>query len=238
MKRLIVFILVFGALLSVRAYGQCDFAFDKACSLFKSGRYKESKMQFEWCKVHCKDHSEATYQGWIDKCDAAQKEQTSAYQKHRKAVNEAVAQQKKEALDRKERVEHNKYIYLSVSNAVEGHFKNIEYELEDNLYDIDTSLKFTRDSTEAYWFVRIVVNIYGDPSNSGDKHFYYVDASMEVENALTAQVRRGRVISEKDGAMTIPEERAPEWVANKIYTNQRESFYNKILDTLKKHISR
>jgi hypothetical protein len=236
MKRVVTILFFVGAFFCAKGQSICDRGFDKAVSLYNSGKYKDAKMQFTWCQSHCKDRASSNYQSWIDKCDKGSKTQAAAYQKRRQAETEAIEQQKREAKERKERVERNKYIYLSVSNAVEGHFSNIEYELEDNLYDIDTSLKFTRDSSEAYWFVRIVVNIYGDQSNSGDKHFYYVESTMEVENALTAQVRRGRVISEKDGTMTIPEERAPEWVANKIYSNQRETFYNRILETIKKYL--
>lgn len=246
---LTVFLIIVGALLGMPAYGQCDFAFDKAYNLFKSGRYKEAKMQFEWCSTHCKDRSESTYKGWIDKCDSKIKGQEQAAARRRKAEAEAIAKKeveareeaermKKESQERKERVERNRHIYISVSNAVEGNFNKIEYELEDDLYNIDTSLTFTRDSLEAYWFVRVGVNIYGDMSNSRDAHFYYVEACIEVEDATTSKVRRSRVLSEKDGTFTIPEEKAPQWVANKVYNTQRDSFYKKILDAIKKHIQR
>ena len=238
MKRILAVLILFAETLTgTHAYGQCDRYFDKAVDLFKGGRYKEARMQFSFCRSHCKDHSYAIYQGWLDKCEAKIKERDMVAARLRKAEVEAIERQEREAIERKERVERNRYIYLSVSTAVEGNFANIEYELEDDLYNIDTSLKFTSDSLEAYWFVRIVVNIYGDESNSEEKHFYYIEANIEVEDAATSQVRLGRVLAEKDGTYTISEDRAAEWVANKIYTNQRESFYNKILNLIKKYIS-
>ena len=213
MKRILIFLLVVGAL---SAYGQCDHAFDKACNLYKNGKYKDAKMQFEWCCTHCKNHSESTYRGWIDKCDAAQKKQAVAYQKRRKAETEAVAQQQKEALERKERVEHNRFIYLSVSSAVQGKFSNLEYELEDSLYTRNPTFKFTRDSLEAYWFVRVAVNTYGHPSGN---RCYYVDATVEVENAATQQENRSRAVDKGCCPVaSFAEEQAMESVANEIYS--------------------
>ena len=219
MKRLIVLIHVFGALLSVRAYGQCDFAFDKACNMFKSGRYKESKMQFEWCKAHCKDHSETTYQGWLDKCNSKIKEQDLAAARRRKAEAEAIAKQEAEAKALAERREKNRYVYLSSSSAVKGRFSNLEYELEDKIREINPEIKFTRDSAEAYWFARVVVNIRSDQSNNEDEHFYYVEATVEFENAISGEVFRS-LITEKNGTYTIPAEKAEEWTANKVYDSE------------------
>ena len=238
MKRIIVFSLFMFPLLGIWAQGTCDRAFDKAVSLYNNGKYKDARMQCSWCQTHCKDRSSTIYQGWLDKCEKKTKEQDKVAARRRKAEAEAIEQRKRETIERKERVERNRYIYLSVSSAVEGSFANIEYELEENLFDIDTSLKFTRDSLEAYWFVRVILNIYGDESNGEDRHFYYVEANIEVEDAVTSQVRRSRVLAEKDGTYTIPEERAPQWVANKIYNKQRDSFYKKILDAITKYLHR
>lgn len=243
MKRLIVLILFSGALLGVKSYGQCDFAFDKACSLFQSGRYKEARMQFEWCKGHCKDRSESTYTGWINKCDEQIQKQDAIYQQKRRAAAEAIKKKEKEATERKMRVERNRYIFLSVNCVVKGNLSNIEYELEGDLGDRDSSLHFTSDSLEAYWFVRVLVNGYGDKSNddeqAGDHGVlaYFVEADIVVENAATTPKKPAHVVV-REGVSSIPEDRALEFVGNKIYNRpeKKKNFYDKIVNEIVKKV--
>lgn len=241
MKYLLSVLLFFFTALGTRAQESCEpciKALEKAISLCDKAP-KVAMMQFVSIETNCLHcFSDTLLDGWIDKCNKSIIAQDAAFQKKRQAEKAAIEQKEREALERKERLERDRPVFLIVSCAVPGVFERIEYDLEDGLSNQNPDFFFTRDSLEAYWFVRVVVNMFGDQANSEDKHFYYIEADIEVEDATTARVNHNRVLSDKDGTFTIPEERAAEWVANKIYYNQGETFYNKIISAITKHLSR
>lgn len=233
MKRIIILVFLCAPYFSAWGQNSCDKAMDTAISLYKAGKYREAKMQFEWCRSRCNDRSDTTYKSWLDSCEVAIKKQVEAHQRSIHLEQEAIKRREAEAIAKAERREKNRYIFLSSFSTVPGKFTNIEYEIEDKLRNLNSDFRFTRDTTEAYWFVHIAVNIRDDMSNSGDAHFYYVDATVEVENAAMEQIGRSYV-DEKDGSFTIPIDRAEEWTANKIYANG--TLLNKIVESITKYI--
>lgn len=233
MRRIIIFVFLCTPYFYAWGQNSCDRAMDTAISLYNAGKYPEAKMQFEWCRSWCKNRSETIYKSWIDSCEAGNNKKVEARRRSIQIEQESIARVEADAIAKAERREKNRYIFLSSFSTVPGKFTNIEYEIEDKLSNLNSDLRFTKDSTEAYWFVHIAVNIRDDMSNSGDAHFYYVDATVEVENVAMEQIGRSYVY-EKDGSFTIPIDRAEEWTANKIYANG--TLLNKIVESITKYI--
>lgn len=185
MKRLLTIMILLFACCSVYAGNECDNAFNHAVNLFKSGRFKEAKMQFEWCSVYCRDRSASTYQGWIGKCDVEIDRQQQTILRQRKAQEEARKRQEAAAIERAKRIERNRFVYLSSSSAVPGKFSNIERDLEGRIMASNPNIHFTSDSTEAYWFVRVLVNVSEDEFDNKELSCYRFDAMVDVENATS-----------------------------------------------------
>lgn len=185
MKRLVAIMILLFAFCYVYADNGCDEAFDHAVNLFNSRRFKEAKMQFEWCSVYCRDRSTSTYQGWIGKCDVEIDKQQQAILRQRKAQEEARKRQEAAAIERAKRIERNRFVYLSSSSAVPGKFSNIERDLEGRIKASNPNIRFTSDSTEAYWFVRVLVNVSEDESDNKELSCYRFDAMVDVENATS-----------------------------------------------------
>lgn len=240
MKRILAIILIVLAAGMMQCQGQqCADLFNKGRSYFQKKDYRSAKKCFEQCKIGCP----GSYQGWIDSCESEIRKQNALYQKKRMEAVEAERRKEKEAIERKTRIERNRYIYLSVNCAIKGDLANIEYELKGDLCDLDKSLHFTTDSMEAYWFVRVFVIGYGDQSNedeqAGDYGVlgYYVEADIDVENVATMEETSARVLV-REGVSSIPEDRALELVGNKIYHKpaKKKNFYDKIVNEIIKKI--
>ncbi len=243
MKRILAIMLIVLAAGVMQCQGQqCADMFNKGRSYFQKKDYRSAKRCFEQCKKGCP----GSYQGWIDSCDAEIRKQEASFQKKRREAVEAERRKEKAAIERKARVERNRYIFLSVNCAMKGALANIEYELKGDLGDRDSALHFTADSMEAYWFVRVFVSGYGDRSNddvqAGDNGAlaYYVEADIEVENAATSEEKQkppARVLV-REGVSSIPEDRALEFVGNKIYhmPAKKKDFYDKIVNEIIKKI--
>ncbi len=240
MKRILTIMLIVFAAGVMQCQGQqCADMFNRARSYLQKKDYRSAKRCFEQCKKGCP----GSYQGWIDSCDAEIRKQEASFQKKRREAKEAERQKEKEAIERKARIERNRYIFLSVNCAMKGDLANIEYELRGDIGDRDTSLHFTTDSMEAYWFVRVFVSGYGDQSNedeqAGDHGVlaYYVEADIDVENAATSEEESARVLV-REGVSSIPEDRALEFVGNKIYHKpaKKKNFYDKIVNEIIKKI--
>lgn len=234
MKRLL-FLTVF-VFASWCVYGQgqemCNRAFNHAVNLYNTGRYKEAKMQFEWCGDHCG----SSYTGWLEKCNLAIDQQEQAARRRRQAEIEAIRRKEAEAIARAQRIKDNQFIFLSSSSPVLGNFSHIESEIQGKIRQVNPSLRFINDSSEAYYAARIVVNIDQRPGAQGDIRNYDVCAAVEIEDLTTGEFLGRFLIKEGDGCSTnIPEESAEVFVANKIYS--RKDFFNCIAEGISNVIS-
>lgn len=170
MKRLIT--LLFFCLpfcLPMLAGEPCDILIKEAIVLFKKGLYSSAKDKFNKIKNECK-YYDRTCDSFIERCEDSigakiqyQKMLEARYRKERG---------EKEFKERVERRNRNRLVYLSVNNDVPGSFSGIENDLRN-------SLEWTKDSLDAFWFVRLVTSI-----NENELGCYRVEAYVEVENAI------------------------------------------------------
>lgn len=211
MKRLLFIVVFLFAACCTYADGICDSAFDKAMELYYSGKYKEAKMQFEWCRDYCSNQSSDTYKGWIEKCNM----RINEYEQR-----EAHARQ--ESIERAQRVERNRYIYLTAFSPIPGGFSNIDYEIQGKLSDFN----FHSDPAESYYAVRININVSERPGKNPRYRNFYFEAAVEVEETASGKVQRFKVTKEEGCTTDVPEEQAEECAADKLY--YQEDFFKEI----------
>ena len=234
MKRLLFLTVLVFASWCVYGQGQemCNRAFNHAVNLYNTGRYKEAKMQFEWCGDHCG----SSYTGWLEKCNTAIDQQEQAARRRRQAEIEAIRRKEAEAIARAQRIKDNQFIFLSSSSPVLGNFSYIESDIQGKIRQVNPSLRFINDSSEAYYAARIVVNIDQRPGAKDNMRNYDVCAAVEIEDLTTGEFLGRFLIKEGDGCSSnIPEESAEEFVANKIYS--RNDFFNCIAEGISNVIS-
>lgn len=211
MKRLLFIVVFLFAACCTYADGICDSAFDKAMELYYSGKYKEAKMQFEWCRDYCSNQSSDTYKGWIEKCNMRINE-----------YEQREAHAKQESIERAQRVERNRYIYLTAFSPIPGGFSNIDYEIQGKLSDFN----FHSDPAESYYAVRININVSERPGKNPRYRNFYFEAAVEVEETASGKVQRFKVTKEEGCTTDVPEEQAEECAADKLY--YQEDFFKEI----------
>ena len=234
MKRLLFLTVLVFASWCVYGQGQemCNRAFNHAVNLYNTGRYKEAKMQFEWCGDHCG----SAYSGWLEKCNTAINQQEQAARRRRQAEIDAIRRKEAEAIARAQRIKDNQFIFLSSSSPVLGNFSHIESDIQGKIRQVNPGLRFINDSSEAYYAARIVVNIDQRPGAKDNMRNYDVCAAVEIEDLTTGELLGRFLIKEGDGCSSnIPEESAEEFVANKIYS--RNDFFNCIAEGVSNVIS-
>lgn len=234
MKRYFLLLLVLLTAWNVFAGGGCDRDFEYAIQLFNEHNYRMAKKEFEWCRKHCGDRSESTYQGWIDKCNARIREEEKAAERARQAKAEAIRRQEAAAIEKAERVKRNRYIFLTSSSPVLGDFS--KYGIQGNLSSVAPNLKFTTDPSEAYYAVRVLINISESPSTNSGYRRYCVEADVEIEDLTTGAIQLLSPVRVEDACTTtVDEAQAEECVANKIYS--RDEFFQQIADGISSHIN-
>lgn len=226
MKRIITILFFVGAILCANGQSFCDRGFEKAISLYNSGKYKDAKMQFTWCQSHCKDRSSSNYQSWIDKCDTKINKIAENTRRRIQAEKEAIARREAEAIKKNQMRERFRYIHITASTPVQGLFQNIEYDIHAKMKQSAPELNFTNDTTLAYWEVRVVVNINKHAIQSTDIQKFSVEAFIEVENLTTGEIERFTKWEEGACVSDATENQAAKLVADEIY--KRNDFFCQI----------
>ena len=216
MKRLIT--LLFFCLpfcLPMLADESCDILVRKAKDLFKKGQYFSAIDKFNEIKNKCMyyDSTCNKYIGWCE-------DSIRAKEQHRRMLEARDRKERgeKELKERIERRNRNRYVYLSVNNDVPGSFSGIEKDLRN-------SLEWTKDSLDAFWFVRLVTTI-----NENELGCYRVEAYVEVENAIDS-------VPKIESYYTYAEEcGSKEKAANLIYDSKSHQLFKDVEKNIKRII--
>lgn len=225
MKQVIAILFFLSTLMIAYAGDDCNSKIINATRLYEQGFYETAKGRFDYCLKHCGENYKDVCIDWIKKCDnmiyAKKQEQNRRIQ----AEKEAVLRLEREANERTERRERNRLVYLTVFSDVPGRFSRIENQLKSNL-------RWTNDSLEAYWFVRVAVEIFEQPAIE-QMPCYRVEAVVEVDNAteLDFETKSSFVFDEARCYMNPQEPQKT--VANMIYENEDHHLYKDIETSIK-----
>ena len=216
MKRVITFLFfILPLCVPIVAGEPCDYLLKKAKTLFKNGQYFSAIDKFNEIKNECMYYNR-TCDAYIDSCNA----RISAKEQYCRMLEarERKERGEKEYKERIERRNRNSYVYLSVNNDVLGSFSGIEKDLR-------SSLECTKDSLDAFWFVRLVTTI--DENELG---CYRVEAYVEVENAIDS-------VPKIESYFTYAEEcGSKEKAANLIYDSKSHQLFKDVEKNIKKII--
>lgn len=226
MKQVIAILFFLSTLMIAYAGDDCDSKILNATRLYEQGLYETAKGRFDYCLRHCGENYKDVCIDWIKKCDnmiyAKKQEQNRRIQ----AEKEAVLRLEREANERTKRRERNRLVYLSIFSDVPGRFSRIENQLKSNL-------RWTNDSLEAYWFVRVAVEIFEQPAIE-QMPCYRVEAVVEVDNAteLDFETKSSFVFDEAHCYMENMQD-PQEAFGNMIYENKDHHLYKDIETSIK-----
>lgn len=223
MKRVFVLLLMLFAALWSYAGEVCDKMMSDAIKRFNEGHFPAAMELFKDISAICPDYK-SSCSAYIARCEEGIKAQEQ--QRRKDAEKRAKARREREAKERAERRESNNYVFLSVLSDVPGKFSgnNLRSDLMANIQKSHPSVRFTNDSLEAYWYVR--VDVYAlDESSSNDLSCYGIKACVEVENATEMDFETKVAFFSDRGCLSTPNERD---VADLIYESKGHHLFRDI----------